>query len=377
MARFGSSLSSRRTKNLGTTLICGHHSQESLRTERLQTMRQVKPVALAVLLFALSLQCSLAALAAAGIDQTATVSADQSDAKPRNVDLAQPEITNLIGMKLVLFPAGKFTMGSPKDEQGRDEDEEQHEVEITRAFYLGKCEVTMGQFRSFARDSDYRTEPERDGSGGSGYSEQAGLWKLEGRRPQYSWKDTGFPQSEDHPVLNVTWNDAIAFCDWLSHKERRKYRLPTEAEWEYGCRAKTTTRYYSGNDEASLAHVANVADTSAKTKFPSLRATTSHEDGYAFTAPVGELRSNAFGLHDMHGNLWEWCADWYEADYYKNCPRQDPLGPTTGITRVARSGCWNEGSRTCRSADRSKGIPSYRSSGVGFRVVLTIPAADR
>jgi formylglycine-generating enzyme required for sulfatase activity len=297
-----------------------------------------------------------------------------STAKPSDVLAEQPEITNSIGMKLMFVPAGKFTMGSPLDEQGRDTDEEQHEVEITRSFYLGKYEVTKGQFRSFVSDTDYRTEPERDGAGGSGYSEQAGVWKLEGRKPQYTWRDNGFPQTDDHPALNVTWNDAVAFCDWLSHKEGRKYRLPTEAEWEYSCRAKTTTRYYSGDDEATLAHVANLADPSAKRKIPAWRTTTSHDDGYVFTAPVGQLRPNAFGLHDMHGNLWEWCADWYDADYYKSSPRQDPPGPASGTVRVARSGCWNEGLRTCRAADRSKGVPSYRSSGVGVRVLLALPA---
>ena len=92
------------------------------------------------------------------------------------------------------------------------------------------------------------------------------------------------------------------------------------------------------------------------------------------TVQVGSYAPNAFGLHDMHGNLWEWCADWYDADYYKNSPRQDPTGPASGTVRVARSGCWNEGLRTCRAADRSKGVPSYRSSGVGIRVLLALPA---
>src|SRR5262249_20854156 len=139
-------------------------------------------------------------------------------------------ICNSLGMPMVLIPAGRFVMGSPMNEAGRDEDEAPHTGEITRAFYLGKCEVTLGQFRTFVEDSGYRTEAERDGVGGSGYSEQAGVWKSEGRQPRFSWRETGFPRTDEHPVTNVSWNDAVAFCKWLSRKEGRTYRLPTEAE---------------------------------------------------------------------------------------------------------------------------------------------------
>lgn len=282
------------------------------------------------------------------------------------------ELKNSIGMQLALIPRGTFTMGSLENEQGRDADELQHEVEITRDFYLGKYEVTMGQFRTFVQETNYRTEPERDNIGGSGYSEQSGVWILEGRKSQYNWKNTGLPQSDEHPVLNVTWNDAVAFCDWLSKKESRRYRLPTEAEWEYACRANTRTRYSSGDDEASLATVANLADPAAKQKFPHFRASTAHTDPFPYTAPVGKLQPNSYGLHDMHGNLWEWCADWYDENYYRNASRKDPSGPATGTLRVARGGCWNEASRTCRSADRSRGFPHYRSSGVGFRIAADL-----
>jgi len=281
-------------------------------------------------------------------------------------------LNNSIGMKLAKIPAGKFTMGSPPDESGRDDDEEQHPVEIARAFQLGKHEVTVGQFRAFVRDTGYVTEPERDGVGGSGYSEQAGTWKFEGRQPQFTWRTTGLIQSDEHPVANVTWNDAVAFCEWVSQKEGRTYRLPTEAEWEYSCRAHTKTRYYSRDDEDSLGRVANLADAAGKPKFPHWKATVSHDDGHASTAPVGSFKANAFGLHDMHGNLWEWCADWYDAGYYRTSPRHDPQGPAAGTLRVARGGCWNEAARTARAADRSKGVPSYRSTGVGFRVLLEL-----
>lgn len=289
---------------------------------------------------------------------------------PSSNDRTNRDTTNSLGMNFALIPAGKFTMGSPPDEKGRDADEVQHEVEITRPFYFGKTEVTVGQFREFARSAGYRTEPERDGEGGSAYSEQNGIWKHEGRKPQYNWTSTGLPRADDHPVSNVSWNDANAFCEWLSRKEGRRYRLPTEAEWEYACRAGTTTRYYHGDNEEGVATVGNVADASGKPKFPAWRSTTAENDGFPFSAPVGKFKPNAFGLYDMHGNVWEWCADWYDAEYYKNSPRQDPQGPENGTHRSARSGCWNEGPRTCRSADRSKAVPSYCSSGVGFRVAL-------
>ncbi len=112
-------------------------------------------------------------------------------------------------------------------------------------------------------------------------------------------------------MVNVSWNDAVAFCKWLSKKEGNTYRLPTEAEWEYACRAGTTTRYYSGDDPETLAKVGNVADATAKAKFPDWKYTIKASDGYVFTSPVGSFQPNAFGLYDMHGNAWQWCADWY------------------------------------------------------------------
>ncbi len=176
------------------------------------------------------------------------------------------EITNSIGMKLVLIPAGKFLMGSPKDEKGRVADEEQHEVEITKPFHMGVYTMTVGQFRQFVKDSGYQTEAEKDGEGGVGYN--AGIKTYEGRKPHFNWKNTGFEQTDEHPVVNVTWNDAVAFCDWLSNKEGKTYRLPTEAEWEYSCRAGTKTRFYSGDDVDSLKAVANIGDASFKEKNP-------------------------------------------------------------------------------------------------------------
>ncbi len=284
------------------------------------------------------------------------------------VPASDREITNSIGMKLVLIPAGKFLMGSPKDEKGRDEDEAQHEVEITKPFYLGTYTVTLGQFRAFVKDAGYQTAAEKDGQGGWGYN--AETKKFEGRKPHYNWKNPGFAQMDDHPVVNVTWNDAVAFCDWLSKKEGKTYRLPTEAEWEYSCRAGTKTRFYSGDDDDSLKAVANIADASFKEKFPAGNWAASWDDGYPFTAPVDKFKPNAFGLYDMLGNVWQWCADWYGEDYYKKSPGQDPQGPGAGVFRVLRGGSFDCGPRDCRSADRDRIAPSGLGFNRGFRVVL-------
>lgn len=275
--------------------------------------------------------------------------------------------TNSIGMKLVLIPAGEFLMGSPESDRNADDDEKpQHRVRITRPFYLGAYEVTVGQFRKFVEDTGYKTDAEKDGQGGVGYNAEKN--ELEGRKPQYSWQNTGFAQGDEHPVVNVSWNDAVAFCEWLSRKEGKKYRLPTEAEWEYACRAGTTTRYYCGDDPEGLAEVGNVADAAAKAKFPGWRFTIEARDGYVFTAPVGRFRPNGFGVYDMHGNVWEWCADWYDGEYYGRSPVDDPPGPSSGAFRVFRGGGWLSGAAGVRAADRDHGGPGIRYYDLGFRV---------
>jgi formylglycine-generating enzyme required for sulfatase activity len=276
------------------------------------------------------------------------------------------EITNSIGLKLVLIPRGTFLMGSPKTEKDRFDDENQHEVEITKAFFLGKYEVTRGQFAQFVQSTGYQTAAEKDGQGGWGFNAATG--KFEGGK-KYNWRHTGWGQTDEHPVVNVNWNDARAFCDWLSKKEGKLYRLPTEAQWEYACRAGTTTSFYNGDDAEGLTQVGNVADAAAKAMFPEWTWPLKANDGYAFTAPVGQFKPNAFGLHDMHGNAWEWCADYYAGDYYPSSPRQDPQGPNTGAARVIRGGSWFDPPYHCRSARRLSYAPAICPGNLGFRVV--------
>jgi sulfatase modifying factor 1 len=277
------------------------------------------------------------------------------------------------GIKLKLIPAGTFQMGSPDDDKDTNNDEKpQHEVRIS-AFYLGVTEVTRGQFRRFVDETGYKTEAENDGKGGYGWNEEKKTFE---QAPNYTRLNPGFEQTDAHPVVNVSWNDAVAFCEWLSRVEDQTYRLPTEAEWEYACRARTTTKYFSGDDPESLATVANVADGTGKAKYPDWTWAISARDGFVYTAPAGQFSPNAFGLYDMHGNVWEWCGDGYDAEYYKRSPGEDPSGPAQAGGRVIRGGSWRSHSFSCRSAFRLKFTedyrfhisPGFRRSNLGFRV---------
>ena len=292
-----------------------------------------------------------------------------------------------VKMELVLIPAGEFKMGSGesaadtatffKTTYGEDyltadffkDEHPQHRVRITKPFYLGTYHVTRGQFRQFVKDSGYKTDA------GKGETPGAFGWDSDkkefGFNAKYSWRNAGFEQTDEHPVVNVSWNDAMAFCNWLSKKEGKSYRLPTEAEWEYACRAGTTARHYSGDDPESLAKVGNVADATLKAKIPDWKCTIKASDGYVFTAPVGKFKSNAFGLYDMHGNAWQWCVDWYGVEYFAKSTADDPTGPDSGDVRVLRGGSWSRGPNSGRSAYRDWRAPGDRYYDAGFRVART------
>jgi len=245
--------------------------------------------------------------------------------------LSAGTITNSLGMNFTLIKAGEFLMGSPDTDKDASDvygEKPRHRVRITRPFYLGVHEVTRGQFRRFVEETGYRTEAEKDGKGAYGWNEETQLFK---ENPRYTWLTPGFEQTDLHPVVNVSWSDAVAFADWLGKKEGKTYRLPTEAEWEYACRAGTTTLYSCGNDPEGLAEVGNVCDGSLGEKHPGWNAIAAR-DGFVYTAPVGRYRPNAWGLHDMHGNVWEWCLDWYGRDFYKTSRVDDPAGPLQAQT---------------------------------------------
>jgi formylglycine-generating enzyme required for sulfatase activity len=243
------------------------------------------------------------------------------------------EVVNSIGMKLVYIPPGKFTMGSPADEKGRSKEEEEHEVEITKGFYLGVYEVTQSEYQEVMGANPSQFSAQRRG------------------------KDRVPIPTNRFPVENVLWYEAKEFCEKLTAmgKEREKkrvYRLPTEAEWEYACRggAGRKTPYHCGN-----------------TLSPSQ---ANFENKVKRTCEVGLYKPNGYGLYDMHGNVWEWCSDYYGEKYYATSPRRDPPGASEGPNRVVRGGSWLFGRGACRSADRHWAVPSARSGVIGFRVAL-------
>jgi len=243
---------------------------------------------------------------------------------------ATKTITNSIGMKLVLIPNGTFQMGSPIEEVGRGIDEEQHQVTISKDYYLGVTEVTQGQYE-----------------------------KVMGTNPSYFQKQRK-RDSSMCPVENVSWDDAVEFCKRLSDlpeekKAGRVYRLPTEAEWEYACRAGSKTAYSFGASAKSLGDYAWCSTTN---DFPIYQP-----------HPVRQKKPNAWGLYDMHGNVWEWCSDWY-GDYPKGAAN-DPTGAKEGSLRVLHGGSWGYQAAGCRSATRLRDAPSNRHSFYGFRVALS------
>ena len=225
--------------------------------------------------------------------------------------------TNDIGMEFVKIPAGEF--GMENQMWSCSGNNRLHQVKISKTFYMGRHEVTQGQWKA-----------------------------VMGNNPSY-FKECG----PECPVENVSWDDVQKFLDKLNRKGGDyEYCLPTEAQWEYACRAGSTTRYYTGDSESDLAR-AGWYDGNSGDK----------------THPVGQKEPNAFGLYDMHGNVWEWCRDWY-GDYPPG-PVTDPTGPDSGSSRVLRGGCWISYARGCRSAYRDDRYPSYRNSDYGFRLALS------
>jgi sulfatase modifying factor 1 len=200
--------------------------------------------------------------------------------------------------------------------------------------------VTRGQFRQFVEATGYRTDAARDGKGIGQFNPSGAA---SGSRQFMDWRCVGnLYMTDDHPVIGVSWNDAVAFCEWLSKKEKKKYRLPTEAEWEYACRAGTTTRYWTGNDPESLVRGANVPDASfleANDGNVSY-AVLNGRDGFGGLATVREFAANPFGLYDMHGNVWEWCQDGWDPKFYEQKLRDDPLAPIDKPSHVIRGGCY-------------------------------------
>lgn len=279
--------------------------------------------------------------------------------------------TNSIGMEFSYIPAGEFLRGSPEDETHRLANEgPRRTVRISRGFEMARHETTVGQFRRFVEETGYLTEAERDVEGGFGINFESG--KVQ-RQSGIVWTAPGFPdfeQDDAHPVLLTSWADAEAFCRWLSEKEGRTYRLPTEAEWEYAARGGTDSAFWTGDDPRALRTAGNTADASLAKRVPAARQAEAWNDGHAFTAPVGSYAPNPYGLFDMHGNVWEWVADWQQDDYYAEAPEVDPQGPSDGRFRAIRGGGWFNSAAQNRSAQRIYFEPTFRYCLLsGFRVV--------
>lgn len=245
----------------------------------------------------------------------------KTEVSPPSSEGRKSPFTNSIGMRFAHIPPGAFMMGSPSHEEGRSsKDETQHRVTLTTGFHMGVTEVTQGQWKAVMGSNSNPSDSKNCG--------------------------------DDCPVENVSWEDCQEFIRRLNQKEGTdRYRLPTEAEWEYACRAGTTGPYAGDLDSMGW-----YGRNSGKT-----------------THPVGQKRPNAWGLYDMHGNVWEWVHDWYGKDYYVNSPSTDPKGPSGGSSRVIRGGSWRDVARHCRSAIRSPGDLGFGYNILGFRLSRSLP----
>lgn len=305
-----------------------------------------------------------------------TDSSDVSDTGFRNkLEPANSpvETAEIGGMRFSRIPAGDFLMGATELvvplENGHCETPA-HRVVISTDFWMSQTEVTVGQFRRFVHETDYRTEYADIGLGCNSLNLKTGQVQ---QLNETQWDSPGFGQTNEHPVVCVSHGDATAYCEWLSKIHGRAFRLPSEAEWEYACRAGSESTFSTGNNSESLQGAANIGDVALRKKYGSAEGTAPWNDGFPFTAPVGSFRPNDFGLFDMHGNVGEWCSDWFDAEYYKTSPTVDPTGPKwQQHCRVVRGGSWYNTALSCRSSGRHDGIETAPSTTNGFRVVLEV-----
>jgi len=267
---------------------------------------------------------------------------------PRNESSNQGE---KLPENMVFIKGGTFIMGCTA-EQGSDcynIEKPVHQVNLND-FSLSKYEVTIQEFKAFIDATNYRTDADKEGNSniwnGTEWKAQSGVnWRCDVVGKQY-------PQSDyKHPVIHVSWNDAVAYCDWLAKKTGKNYRLPTEAEWEYAARG--------GNNSSKYKYAgSNILDDVA----------WYHENSNNKTHPVGQKRPNELGLYDLSGNVWEWCQDWYGD--YSNTIQTNPAGVGSSSFRVSRGGTWNRPARNSRVTYRNSGFPTSRYSSLGFRLAL-------
>ena len=246
---------------------------------------------------------------------------------------------------MVFVKGGCFQMGDTFGDGDSDE-KPVHEVCVDD-FYIGKYEVTVGEFKEFINATGYNTEAER----GDGCYYWTGIeWAKDSNK---NWRSPGFSQDDSHPVCCITWNDAVAYTEWLSGKRGSKYRLPTEAEWEYAARSGGKNEKWAGtNSESELGEYA-----------------WHDRNSGGKTHPVKQKRPNGIGLYDMSGNVWEWCSDWYKERYYGESPKDNPRGPNRGVYRARRGGSWVNKQESVRVFGRHDHPMRNKYSALGFRLV--------
>lgn len=322
------------------------------------------------------------------------------------VSAASAQKTNSIGMDMVHIKAGEFKMGTSNTRHLRAvyfprcnshetlaDEGTQFKAVLTKTFSMSATEVTVAQYRAFVKATGYKTEAEKSKMGMIAFNPTKhtkkhwakNTWKsfFEEDKTK-NWQNPGIPQTDSHPVVGISWNDAKAFCKWLSEKEGKKYRLPTEAEWEYAARSGTETFYAFGDKIRNVIHTkANVANVELEKKYPDmvmrqwlLDVKAEPADKHLFTAPVGSYPANAWGLYDMHGNVWEWCEDYYQQFFYKQFKKKtaiDPLSKTkqseVAELRSVRGGSWFNQPMLARSAARGFYDAPMSAAYLGFRVV--------